>query len=138
MTLRSNIVAKIGVSVALCLLFAGLVMAQEPRTATITFTKPTKYVDGTDIEPGTVITYNVYQGAKGVCTLSNGNLNAGCNKAKVATITATATTINTGLQPGETCWQVTAVANGKESALSNEGCKTFDWPETEAVIITVT
>lgn len=99
--------------------------AQEPRTATITFTAPTQYVDGTAIAADTVITYNVYQGARGA------------QKAQVATITATATTINTGLQPGETCWQVAAVAHGVESELSDEGCKTFSWPATERVIITV-
>lgn len=100
--------------------------AAQTRTATITFTRPTKYVDGTDIAAGTTVTYNVYQGAKGA------------TKTKVATISATATTINTGLQPGETCWQVTAVANGVESAMSNEACKTFPWPATEPVTITVT
>lgn len=101
--------------------------AQTTRTATITFTKPTKYTDGTDIAAGTAVTYNVYQGAKG-----------STSKSKVATITATATTINSGLQPGETCWQVTAVANGVESEMSNEGCKTFAYPATEAITITVT
>lgn len=101
--------------------------AQTARTATITFSKPTKYTDGTDIVASTVVTYNVYQGAKG-----------STSKSKVATIAATATTINSGLLPGETCWQVTAVANGVESAVSNEGCKTFAFPATETVIITVT
>lgn len=96
------------------------------RTAMITFTRPTQYTDGTAIAEGTEVTYHVYQGARGT------------DKPRVATITATATTINTGLQPGETCWQVTAIANGVESAMSNEACKTFEWPATEAVIITVT
>lgn len=103
------------------------VVAQTTRTATVTFTRPTAYVDGTPIATGTTVTYNVYQGARG-----------STSKARVATITATATTINTGLQPGETCWQISAVANGVESALSNEACKTFAWPATEAVTITVT
>jgi hypothetical protein len=119
-----SIVAAV-VAAGLCLL-AGVSIAQQARTATISFTKPVQYVDGTAIAASTVVTYNVYQGAKGA------------TKTKVATITGTATTINTGLQPGETCWQVTAVANGVESALSNEGCKTFAWPATEAVTITVT
>jgi fibronectin type 3 domain-containing protein len=110
-----------------CIVLAIPAHAQEQRTATISFTKPTKFVDGTDIPAGTVITYSVYQGAKGSST-----------KPKVATINGTSTTINTGLQPGETCWQVTAVANGRESAMSNEGCKSFPWPATEPVIITVT
>lgn len=105
--------------------FAGL--AQTTRTATITFSKPTQYEDGTPIAAGTTVTYKVYQGARG-----------STSKTQVATITATATTINTGLQPGETCWQVSAVANGVESALSNEACKMFAYPATEAVTITVT
>ena len=101
------------------------VQAQEPRTAVISFDAPTEYIDGTPIAPGTVIEYRVYQGAKG------------SGKPQVATITGTSTTINTGLQPGETCWQVSAVANGRESDLSNEGCKTFEFPATKAITITV-
>lgn len=108
------------------LLAVSAVQAQETRTATITFARPTHYVDGTEITAGIAVTYNVYQGARG------------STKTLAGTITATATTINSGLQPGETCWQVTAVANGVESAMSNEGCKTFPWPATQTVIITVT
>lgn len=100
--------------------------AQTPRTASISFVRPTHYVDGTVVAEGTVLTYNVYQGPRGA------------NKPQVATITATTTTISTGLQPGETCWQVTVIANGKESAPSNEACKTFEWAATETVTITVT
>jgi len=100
--------------------------AQTARTATITFTRPTKYVDGTDIAAGTSVTYRLYQGARGA------------QKVQVTEFTGTATQVNYGLQPGETCWQVSAIANGKESELSNEGCKTFAWPATEPVTITVT
>lgn len=100
--------------------------AQTARTATITFTRPLQYTDGTDIAAGTALSYNVYQGAKGGA------------KTKVATITATATTINTGLPPGETCWEVTTLANGVESARSNEACKSFAFPTPEAITITVT
>lgn len=103
-----------------------VVQAQEPRVATITFNAPTKYVDGTDIAPGTVITYKLFQGAKGG------------EKTHVADIDGSPVTVDTGLQPGETCWQVSAVANGVESDLSNEACKTFAWPATEPVVITVT
>ena len=101
--------------------------AQTPRTATITFTRPTTYTDGTPIAAATTVTYGVYQGAKG-----------STSKPKVATITSTATTISTGLQPGETCWQVSAIANGVESALSNEACKNFAFPAPDVVTITVT
>lgn len=102
-------------------------MAQTPRTATITFTRPTQYTDGSALGSAITVTYNVYQGAKG-----------STSKPKVATITSTATTVSSGLQPGETCWQISAVANGVESALSNEGCKTFAFPAPETVTITVT
>lgn len=108
------------------LLAAGAAQAQASRTATITFAKPTQYVDGTPIAAAAVVTYHVYQGTRG------------STKTRVGTITATATTISSGLQPGETCWQVTAVANGVESAMSNEGCRVFPFPATESVIITVT
>jgi len=100
--------------------------AQTARTATITFAKPTKYIDGTDIAPNAVVTYRLYQGARGE------------QKTQVTEFTGTATQVNSGLQPGEMCWQVSAVANGKESELSNEGCKTFEFPATEPVTITVT
>lgn len=105
--------------------FAVSVYAQE-RTATITFSRPTQYVDGTPISPDTEITYRLYQGARGA------------EKQRVAEFTGTSTSVNSGLKPGETCWQVSAVANGIESERSNEGCKTFPWPATEAVTITIT
>lgn len=107
-------------------LWLAVANAQTARSATISFTRPTQFTDGTTIPTGTTITYNVYQGARG-----------STSKTRVGTITGTSTTINSGLQPGEYCWQVTTVANGAESALSNEGCKTFAFP-TEAVTITVT
>lgn len=103
-----------------------IAQAQEPRIATITFHAPTKYTDGTPIEPGTEISYRLYQGEQGE------------DKQHVATLSTTATTVQTGLQPGKTyCWEVTAVINEQESARSNEGCKTFDHLVPEAVTITV-
>lgn len=101
-------------------------IAQTPRTAVISFTRPAQYVDGSAVSTSTALSYKVFQGAKGSST-----------KALVGTITATDTTITSGLQPGETCWQVSVVANGVESALSTEACKTFPFPATEAVTITV-
>lgn len=114
---------------ALAMLFVTYkaVAQSQPRTATITFTRPSAYTDGSSIPAATVVTYGVYQGAKGSTT-----------KTKVGTITSTATTISTGLQPGETCWQVSAIANGVEGALSNEACKTFPFPAPDVVTITVT
>jgi hypothetical protein len=99
--------------------------AQEPRTATITFTAPTKYVDGTPIATGTAISYRIYQRPHGAA------------KTMVAQISETTATIDTGLPPGKICWEVTAVANGVESARSNEACKSFAWPAPETVTITV-
>jgi uncharacterized cupredoxin-like copper-binding protein len=109
-----------------CSMAAFVASAQATRTATITFTRPTKYVDGTDIAAATVITYGVYQGAKG-----------SANKVKVGEITSTATTVTSGLQPGEVCFQISATANGVEGAKSNEACKTFAFPAPETVTITV-
>lgn len=108
------------------LVIGAIAYGQEPRTAEITFNRPTQYTDGTPIAADTPIAYHVYQGTRG-----------GGEKVRVATITETGTTITTGLPPGETCWQVSAVANGTESALSNEACKSFPWPATEAITITV-
>lgn len=108
------------------LVFASIASAQEPRTAVITFARPTKYTDGTDLLGTTVVTYGVYQGAKG-----------NANKPRVATITGTETTIDSGLPVGETCWQITSIANGLESAKSNEACKTFTQPAPQSVTITV-
>jgi uncharacterized cupredoxin-like copper-binding protein len=109
-----------------CSMAAFVASAQTTRTATITFTRPTKYVDGTDIAAATVITYSVYQGTKG-----------STNKVKVGEITSTATTVTSGLQPGEVCFQISATANGVEGAKSNEACKTFAHPAPETVTITV-
>jgi hypothetical protein len=111
---------------ALFLFFGVAAIAQTPRTATITFTRPTAYTDGSVVSATTALSYKVFQGAKG-----------STSKALVGTITATNTTISSGLQPGETCWQVVVVANGVDSAPSGEACKTFAFPPTEAVTITV-
>lgn len=113
------------VAAAVLLLVAAITQAQE-RNAVITFAAPTQYTDGSMIDPGTVISYLVYQGAKGA------------EKVQVATISETSATISTGLAGGvEYCWQISAVVNGVESALSNEGCKAFAFPTPETVTITV-
>jgi hypothetical protein len=112
-------------AIALGAIFWSPAHAQEPRTATIIFTAPTHYVDGTPIAADTPLSYHVYQGERGG------------QKQRVATITETAATIDTGLPPGEMCWEVTAVANGVESARSNEGCKFFPWPAPQTITITV-
>lgn len=98
--------------------------AQEPRQATLTFERPTKYTDDSDIPASQAITYRVYQGARGPA------------KVLVGDITETNTTINSGLLAGlEYCWEVTAVINGEESAHSNEACKSFK--VSQPIVITV-
>lgn len=115
--------------VALVLMaLAGIATAQVVRQATVTFAAPTKYTDGSSIPAGTAITYRVYQGSKGQA-----------NKPLIGTITTTSATVSAGLQAGtEYCWQVSAVINGQESALSNEACKSFPALAPEAVTITIT
>lgn len=106
-----------------------LAFAQAANTATITFIAPTQRADGSAIA-GT-ISYKVYQGIKGQ------------TKAAAGTITATSTTISTGLQAGtEYCWEVTATetiagAAGPESARSNEACKAFA-PGSAPRVVTIT
>jgi hypothetical protein len=112
-------------ALVLLLTFACVASAQTPRTAVISFTRPTQYVDGSPVATSTALSYRVLQGPKGGA------------KTAVATITGTSTTVTSGLQPGETCWQIVVVANGVDSAPSNEACKTFAFPAAEAVTITV-
>ncbi len=109
------------------ILLALSAQAQSVPSATISFTAPTTYTDGTPIVAGTVITYGVWQGLKGA------------TKVRVATITSTSTTISTGLLPGsEYCWTVTAIINGVGSAQSNEACKLMPFPTPSPIVITVT
>lgn len=110
---------------ALLVLVTFAASAQTTRTAVISFTRPTNYVDGTTVAASTTLSYRVLQGPKGGA------------KTAVGTITGTSTTITSGLQPGETCWSIIVIANGVDSAPSNEACKTFAFPATEAVTITV-
>lgn len=102
-----------------------LAVAQTAPTATITFSAPTTYADGSAIPTGVALTYNLYQGAKGA------------TKPKVGSVSSPAT-ITTGLLAGQSyCWQVSAVANGIEGALSDEGCKTFPFSAPGKITITV-
>lgn len=110
---------------AILLCVAASAAAQEPRTAVITFDAVTTYADGTPIEAGTVVEYRLYQGARG------------SEKVMVAQFSGTEFDVNTGLPPGETCWQVTAIAHDVESEPSNEACKAFAWPAPGRVTITV-
>lgn len=111
---------------ALLILFAVTAQAQTPRSATITFTASTAHTDGTALTGA--LSYEVWQGLKGG------------TKAKVGTITATNTTITSGLLGGnEYCWHVITVEAGNPtvSAPSNEACKAFAQSAPNTVTITV-
>lgn len=103
-------------------LLAGVVSAQTPRQALLTWTPVTTTVDG-DAVSGPV-SYKVYQGPKGG------------TKSVVQTLSALTVTIN--LPVGETCFQVSAstTVNG-ESALSAEGCKSLAPGKPGAPTLTV-
>lgn len=92
----------------------GAFAAEAVRQAVLSWTKPTQYTDGSPIDPSVVVTYNVYKGARG-----------STSKTRIAEgVTELSRTI-TGLELGEHCFNVTAVAHGLESAYSQEGCKSF-------------
>ena len=100
--------------------------ASAQNQATISYTRPTTYANGTALDAATAVTYNLYQGIKGQA------------KTKVATISAVSNTVNTGLASGQTyCWSVSAIANGIEGDLSLEACKTFPFGKPGTVTITV-
>ena len=104
----------------ICLLLPRLVLAAPPPLqAQLAITPPTTDSLGNPLPPGTVLTYNVYQGLKGAETLVQSNLG----------VTSIVITSGTGIALGATvCFQVTAVDSGGESARSPEACKTFPAP----------
>lgn len=101
----------------LALLLAALLApaAWAANISIIEFQRPAFYADGvTPVPPDLAINYGVYQGERGQ------------PKTRVATITATTSTIDVGLLSGrDYCWQVSAIANAVESDKSNEACKAF-------------
>jgi hypothetical protein len=92
----------------LAFLFAPVANAQAATPATVTWIGPTTFTDGSTIPAATAISYNLYQGASG---------------AEVLLPTPfTSTTYSTTITV-TTCWKVTAVIAGQESAPSAEACK---------------
>jgi hypothetical protein len=86
-----------------------------PPSATLVWTAPTAFTDGTPIS-GT-ITYNVYQGLTGALT----KVQSGISGLTV--------TITTGLTPGTSqCFAVTAVVASVESAQSAQACAAIPVP----------
>ena len=96
-------------------------------SAVVSFVAPTTQADGTPLPPGTILTYNVYQGT------------ASGTEVKVATgLVGSPITINTGLTSGTTFyWYVTVTDSGGESLPSNEACKIFPAAAPGVVTITV-
>lgn len=95
-------------------------------TASITFTLPTTNTDGTAVV--SPLTFNLYQS-----TTSGG-------ETKVASaLKGSPITVTTGLAPKTTVFFKISVtdANGQESALSNEVCKTFPASVPGSVTITI-
>lgn len=95
--------------------------------ATISFTPPTVNTDGTAV--ATPLTYNVYQSSI-----------AGAEVKVASALKGAPISVSTGLTPNSTVyWKISVVdANGKESALSNEVCKSFPASTPGSVTITVT
>jgi len=122
---------RISIAVALLALTPAISLAQTPvtvttpqittdvenRTATLSWTAPTKYTDGSTItEP---ISYNVYAGLCSLATLP-----------KVVGPITSLGTVMTNQPAGEMCYQLTAqVPNGGESARTVRGSKTFPFPK---------
>lgn len=86
--------------------------SQVDRTATLTWTAPTVYTDGSTINE--TLTYNVYAG---LCSLTD-------LPKVLGPVSALGAVLN-NQQPGERCYQVTAVAAGGESARTERASKTF-------------
>lgn len=83
------------------------------RTATLTWTAPTLYTDGTPITE--TVSYNVYEG---LCSLSE--------LPKVLGPITALTAVRTNQSVGEVCYQLTAqTPNGGESDRTARGAKTF-------------
>lgn len=113
--------------IAFVLALAAFAAQAAPNQAVISFSRPTLYSDGTAVPAALPITYRVYQGVQG--------------QPKVALtpdISVVTSTITGGLLSGTSyCWQISAIANGLESPLSNEACKTFAPAVLSPVTITV-
>lgn len=126
----SKIDVIVWVIISACILFM-LYMIMTParaqtvsRSALVTWSAVTQDESGNTLTES--VTYNLYQGAKGAI------------KPKVQSGISATSFIVGNLPFGETCFNVTAVtANGGESALSNEACKSFPFPKPAAPVITV-
>ena len=103
-------------------------------SATITFTPPTLNTDGTPV--AAPLTYNLY-----VSLTSGAEVKAvsGLKGSPIAVSAATLGSSGAAITANATAYFKVSVtdANGKESALSNEGCKTFPASVPGTVTITI-
>lgn len=95
-------------------------------TASIAFVAPTTNTDGTTVVGP--LTYNVYQ-----------STTSGAETKAASALKGSPITVTTGLTPKTTVYFKISVtdANGNESALSNEVCKTFPASVPGSVTITI-
>lgn len=115
---------------------AGIALAASPavRQATLSWTVPTLYSDGTAIgaEDLPTLRYNVYRGAKGTSPAA---------KTRIAESLDGLLYVDTVRPPGvEECYQVTALFNGQpltEGGPSAEGCKSHPRPAAGTPTLTV-
>ena len=105
-------------TIALLTLFlsaAVLAQAASPPTVTVAWVAPTQNTDGTAINGA--LTYQLYVGASGKETSFG------------SPVSASPFVITPTPAPGSNvCVQVTAIANGVESARSTEACTTIPYP----------
>jgi predicted phage tail protein len=96
-------------------------------TATLTFTPPTTYTDGTPISGA--ITYEIFEGAA-----------SGQETLAAKGLAGSPITVHTGLKDGTTAYFYleTVAADGNASAPSNEVCKSFPAGIPSAVTIRIT
>lgn len=87
----------------------------------ITWSAPTKFVDGSLVTPNISITYNVYRSSSNLMPISSTTM--------IATGLTNTTYMDTDISlPGGNCYAITAVYNGIESAYSNIACKSSTNP----------
>lgn len=112
----------IAIFVITCFALLIQVAQAQTRLAVLTWTAVTTDTDGNAL---TGVTYSVYQGPKTT------------GKQKVATLLTSLTYTAVALPVGETCWRVSATANGIEGAASAEVCKTFSPSAPGVPLLTV-
>lgn len=127
--------AGVGAMLVLLACAVGVAFAAAPaaRQATLSWTTPTQYSDGGEIEAEALplLRYNVYRGARGT---------APAGKVRIAEALNGLQYVDAGRPIGEECYQVTAFFDGQpqtEGGPSVEGCKSHPRPAAGAPTLTV-